>query len=127
MGSSSLQRTPKGKDQRYESQATFVPLWTTRSLYTDAKVEDELEYEEAQSCRAILRVMIVTQRPLQLKQLPILCHLSDEVYRETLAIDELVEDCGCFLSVNRGIIYFVHQSSTDFFTNGPGTRIFMSG
>ena len=39
----------------------------------------------------------------------------------------LIELCGCFLTVQEGTVYFIHQPAKDYFATGKGSQIFSSG
>jgi len=68
--------------------------------------------DDADLCRRILATITVVYRPITLKDLSSLVEELDGNDLELL--QEIVGRCGSLLTIQDGIIYFVHQSAKDF-------------
>ena len=91
------------------------------------QVENQPDHEAAEFCKAVLRAVVVAQRPRKLIELPIICQLPSVMHEETKAVEDLIDQCASFLNIQECTVYLVHQSSTDFFVQGEGRRIFEHG
>ena len=75
--------------------------------------------------RQILAAACITYRPVSLDELRCLVievkTFSDE------QLEEVIAECGSFLTLQDGVVYFVHQSAQDFLTGKAEGDIFPSG
>jgi hypothetical protein len=85
------------------------------------QTEDE---EDRHLCLVVLRWVTLTFRPLSIEELITTAELPLEL-REIGLLD-LVELCGSFITVRKGIIYFVHQSAKDYLVDGA-QKLFSNG
>ena len=83
--------------------------------------------EDIKFCKCIIIAAIFAHRPLQLKELGAIADLPKELWEDLLSLEELVQICGSFLTIQKGTVYLVHQSAKDFFTTGNGSSIIPSG
>ncbi|KAK6350808.1 hypothetical protein TWF718_003994 [Orbilia javanica] len=79
--------------------------------------------ENPRLCRIILAAVTVAYRPLRLVELPAVTELEGDPTNPGV-LDVLVRNCGSFLTVRQGIIYFVHQSAKDFLIEEENSSIF---
>ncbi|KAK6524862.1 hypothetical protein TWF281_011763 [Arthrobotrys megalospora] len=77
-------------------------------------------------CRIILATIALAYRPLQLTELPTLTELGNDS-TNTNILGVLVSDCGSFLTLRKGTIYFIHQSAKDFLIEAAPSTIFSPG
>ncbi|PSR81436.1 heterokaryon incompatibility protein-domain-containing protein [Coniella lustricola] len=71
--------------------------------------------EDSDICRQILVVVSLSFRPLTLSELASLIELPDTIKENDLdTLQEMIRNCGSFLTIRKGIVYFVHQSAKDF-------------
>ena len=80
-----------------------------------------------QYCSKILSTATMVYRPLHLKELAVTAGLPEQLCRNIRSVEKLVDLCGSFLAIREGVIYFVHQSAKDYFSNGKVSEIFPSG
>jgi hypothetical protein len=83
--------------------------------------------EHSQRHLQVLRLITLALRPLYLKEIVVLGDLLPGKSHDLQDSTDLVDLCGSFLTVRDNIVYFVHQSATDFFTSGKGSKIFPDG
>src|SRR5690606_22369982 len=74
-------------------------------------------------CRAILRTVTLSYRPLTLKELTLLAELPDQAD----FVDELVRLCGSFVIRREDTIRFLHQSAKDYLEAEYSTRLHEGG
>jgi len=90
--------------------------------------------DDADLCKRILSIVAVVYRPIALRELVSL----DDALNEPDNLDNLAEEiedleqtvgqCGSFLTIREGTIYFVHQSAKDFLLQENTSReLFPSG
>ena len=89
-----------------------------------AQVDSQDDKGDAELCRRILRFVTVAMAPQNIRVLPVMCAFPNDMLDDPQNIEDLILRCGSFLALRDGIVHFVHQSSADFFINGPGRRIF---
>ena len=75
----------------------------------------------------VLRLVTLALRPLHLKEIVVLGDLLPGKPHDLQDSQDLVDLCGSFLTVRDSKVYFIHQSATDFFKTGKGSRIFPEG
>ncbi len=80
--------------------------------------------ETAEYCRAILRSITLTFRPLQLRELAVASGLPRDQFGNVQAVADLVNRCGSFLTMREDLVSFIHLSAKDFFTTGSGQQVF---
>jgi hypothetical protein len=84
-----------------------------------------LDNEDIEPCIQILSSVMLTYRPIHLKELVATAGLQEE--RDDIqSLNELVDLCGSFLTVREETIYFVHQSAKDYLTSN-GLQLFPLG
>ena len=109
---STLEQVPRGLDFIYERMMNQI---------LDLEDSDDVEI-----CKRILISAILARRPLHVKELGAIANLSKELWEDPLSLGELVQQCGSFLTIREDIVYLVHQSAKDFFTEGKRSRIISS-
>ncbi|KAF3917569.1 hypothetical protein AA313_de0203174 [Arthrobotrys entomopaga] len=102
-----LEEFPSGLQQLYERMLQLI---------------EDREESDGELCKQILRVATLAYRPLSLEELFLVTGFPDEL-REY--IPQLVAQCGSFLTLRRGTIYFVHQSAKDYISES--LKIFPHG
>ncbi|KAM5344207.1 hypothetical protein ACJ41O_012744 [Fusarium nematophilum] len=87
-------------------------------------LEQVFTSDEAAFCRQILATACIAYRPVSLDELrvfvPDLRRFSNRV------LEDIVGECGSFLTLQEDIVYFVHQSAQDFLLDKAHDRIFPS-
>lgn len=95
-----------------------------KTLYN--QMVDQIEdLEDAGPCKELLAVASVVYRPITLDEVKILAESLANTDRDDL--ERIIESCGSFLTIQGGVIYFVHQSARDFLRNQASDRILPSG
>ncbi|CAG9988819.1 unnamed protein product [Clonostachys byssicola] len=74
-------------------------------------------------CKQLLATACIAARPLSFRELPTLIPELKSFKNEQ--IEELIGECGSFLSAQGNHVHFVHQSAQDFLV-GPEGRVFQS-
>jgi hypothetical protein len=82
---------------------------------------------DADRCRCILALISIVYRPVTLHELICLCEKLDDVADDIDAVRQIIGLCGSFLTIQRGSVYFVHQSAKDFLLTKASDQIFPSG
>ncbi|KAH8430968.1 uncharacterized protein LDX57_008630 [Aspergillus melleus] len=96
------------------------PLYD-RMLEQLETIDDE---DDKELCKRILRVGILSLRPLNLGELGMVVGLPVDAIGD---VPELVDLCSSYLLVRSGYVYVIHQSAKDYFCNGRGQRLFADG
>ena len=78
--------------------------------------------ENVESCTQILSSLPLARRPINLKELVSVAGV-DENLEDLDELNVLIELNGCFLTVQEGTVYFIHQSAKDYFATGKGSQI----
>ncbi|KIW99857.1 uncharacterized protein Z518_10785 [Rhinocladiella mackenziei CBS 650.93] len=86
------------------------------------QINDE---EDRHHCLRILRSVSLTFRPLSMEELITTTGLPLELLDSGLS--NLIEFCGSFITVRKGIIYFVHQSARDYLLSDGAEGLFPTG
>lgn len=95
-----------------------------KTLYV--QMVDQIEdLEDAGPCKELLAVASVVYRPITLDEVKILAESLANTDRDDL--ERIIELCGSFLTLQGGVVYFVHQSARDFLRNQASDRILPSG
>jgi len=82
---------------------------------------------DAERCRLVLSTVTTAKEPLRLEELGALSGLPKEVAGKKNVVEELVNMCGSFLTVQYDSVYIVHQSANDFLWKQGLDTIFPSG
>lgn len=85
------------------------------------------QFDNAQICMAILGVISMVYRPLDLEELITLVDLPGEIRDDHEAIEEIIRHCGSFLALRRHTISLVHQSAKDFLLSQGSSLIYPNG
>ncbi len=70
--------------------------------------------EDAELCKQILAVATTVRRPISLDELTSLVDTPDGLPDDPGSLQEIVELCGSFLTLQERTVYFIHQSAKDF-------------
>ncbi|KAK6703766.1 hypothetical protein SNK04_013701 [Fusarium graminearum] len=81
--------------------------------------------EDGDICRQILAIGCITYRPISSDELRTLVTETRKLTDEELK--EIVEECGSFLTLQEGVVYFVHQSAKDFLRGKASNQILPAG
>ncbi|KAH6888553.1 hypothetical protein B0T10DRAFT_573325 [Thelonectria olida] len=92
-----LASMPRGLDALYERML--------KQIFTLDEDGEDLH-------RQILATACITYRPLTLDELRVFVMEANDFSREQL--EQVIGECGSFLTVQDGAVYFVHQSAKDF-------------
>lgn len=82
------------------------------------------ESESPERCERILCTMLLAFRPLHLRELQTLIDVAETEEKDLKSFQTLVEACGSFFTIRDNVVYFVHKSANDYFTDGKGLEIF---
>ena len=82
--------------------------------------------DDADLCKQILALVSITFRPITLIELTSLINISEDP-EDLESLGEIISDCGSFLTIRDGTIYFVHQSARDYLYTKAFDKIFPSG
>ena len=82
--------------------------------------------KDAKNCKCITISATLARRPLHLKELEAIADLPRKLPEDLSSLKRLVQRCGSFLTIQEDIVYLVHQSAKDFFTEGNGSSIISS-
>ena len=82
---------------------------------------------DADICKEILAVAATVYRPTTLEELVALTEQLEGVLDDPDSIQEIIGQCGSFLTVRENTVYFVHQSAKDFLLAQASRDIFLSG
>jgi hypothetical protein len=80
---------------------------------------------DAQLCKDILAIASVVYRPITLEELNVLVEALGDLSREE--VEEVIGSCGSFLTVQNGLVSFVHQSAKDYLLNEASNELLPSG
>ncbi|EHK45921.1 hypothetical protein TRIATDRAFT_12616, partial [Trichoderma atroviride IMI 206040] len=91
---------------------------------------ERLGQEDREAYLIILSTITTAKRPLQLEELLTFTKFqwkfSENIY-STRDIQDLVKDCGAFLSIRDNYVYFIHQSAKDYIMDNASKLIFPLG
>ncbi|GKU14713.1 unnamed protein product, partial [Fusarium langsethiae] len=88
-------------------------------------VEHISDSKDADRCKDTLALASVVYRPINLDELKALAESLDDLDQDEL--EEIISSCGSFLTLRKGVIYFVHQSAKDFLLKNASKQILPSG
>ncbi|KNB17626.1 hypothetical protein FOXG_21991 [Fusarium oxysporum f. sp. lycopersici 4287] len=99
---------PAGLDQLYERMMEHI-----------------INSDDAGLCKQILATVSVVYSPVTLKELISLVESLEEFDQDELK--EIIGSCGSFLTLRKGVIYFVHQSAKEYLLDKASNQIVPSG
>lgn len=82
--------------------------------------------EDSELLKQIIALTAVVYRPITLGEQTSLMHVPDFA-DNPIWLEELVKQCGSFLTIRETTVYFVHQSANDFVLKNASDEIFPSG
>jgi hypothetical protein len=88
-------------------------------------MEHIINSDDAGLCKQILATVSVVYSPVTLKELISLVESLEEFDQDELK--EIIGSCGSFLSLRKGVIYFVHQSAKEYLLDKASNQIVPSG
>ncbi|KAJ5392566.1 NACHT-domain-containing protein [Penicillium cosmopolitanum] len=83
--------------------------------------------DNAQICMAILGVISMVYRPLDLEELITLVELPGEIRDDYEAIEQIIRLCGSFLTLGAHTVSLVHQSAKDFLSSRASSQLYPDG
>ena len=83
--------------------------------------------KDSKLLKQIIALTAVVYRPTTLGELTSLMHMPDSFADNPIWLEELVKQCGSFLTIRESTVYFVHQSANDFVLKNALDEIFPSG
>jgi hypothetical protein len=83
--------------------------------------------EDSNLCKRILASIAIIYRPVTLNELRSIIELPNNISYNPKWLLEIISLCGSFLTIRKGIIYFVHQSAKDYLLNSAFDMLFPSG
>ncbi|CAN9446048.1 unnamed protein product, partial [Alternaria alternata] len=83
--------------------------------------------EDAETCRCVLATTAILFRPVVLEELVAIVEPLKAFVDDPETVREIIELCGCFLTVRENIVYYVHQSAQDFLLADAKDEIFPNG
>lgn len=104
-----LKKIPPGLDSIYEQMMTQIN-----------------HSEDADLCKQILAITASVYRPITLEELLSLVETLEDEPDGLDSLEEMIQRCGSFLSIQEGSIYFVHQSAKDYLKDHASGTIFSS-
>jgi hypothetical protein len=78
----------------------------------------------AEFCKAVLRAVTITFRPLRLSELVVVAGLPSDQFDDPQAVADLVSRCGSFLTIRQDTASFIHLSAKDYLMAGNGQHVF---
>jgi len=81
----------------------------------------------ANLCKRILASIATVYRPITLEELTSLTEMREGMADDLESLRDVISLCGSFLTIQKGTIYFVHQSAKDFLFKEAFNEIFPSG
>lgn len=73
-----------------------------------------LQRGDPEYCRLALRAVVSAFRPLRIDTLCELSGLPQQIRERPKYVEKIVKMCQCFLTIEDGVVYIVHQSAKDF-------------
>ncbi|KAK6330465.1 hypothetical protein TWF696_003356 [Orbilia brochopaga] len=104
----SLENMPPGLDDMYDRMARIL-----QEINTDP--------EDLTWCSLILSTATVALRPLRVPELiSIITAASTDTLDIAVELTKLIARCGSFLSLQDGVVYFIHQSAKEYLERSAG-------
>ncbi|KAF7555505.1 hypothetical protein G7Z17_g2135 [Cylindrodendrum hubeiense] len=104
---------PQVKCRHTISKLVYVPVGLNE-LY-ERMLNQIVNSDDAEICRQILATCCIAYRPVSLDELRMLVTETESFSCEEL--EEVIAECGSFLTVQNRVVYFVHQSAQSFLFN----------
>lgn len=114
------------KVRRWHTRAklhTFPP--GLNSLYV-RMIDHLFDSVDADLCSQILSLVSTVYRPLHLEELRFLVDLPEDFPNDDESLIEIIGLCGSLLTLQEGVINFIHQSARDFILNNESKRIHLN-
>lgn len=83
-----------------------------------------LKGESSKLCRTTLAIATLVYRPLHLNELSTLAGFQSRL-KKLPHVEELIKDCGSFLTVQENKIYFIHQSVKEYLASDVSSNSFI--
>lgn len=96
------------------------------SLY-ERMMQKIISLDDADIYKEILAITAIVYQPITLEELATLAERLKDVAYDTEAIQEIISNCGSFLTLRENKVYFVHQSAKDLILAKAYTNIFPYG
>ncbi len=109
---STLERMPSGLTPLYKQMLERVRY---------------LPPEEAELCRLVISTATIAYRPLHLAELAVLAGLPEDISHNIRHVEQVVDMCGSFLTIQADYVYLIHQSAKDYLMGEGSGVIFASG
>jgi len=106
-----LESFPPGLDSLYERMMQQISRSNT---------------DDAELCKKILALVALVYRPITLEELVVLVEQLEDIADDPESVQETISLCGSFLTLRKGVVYFVHQSAKDFLLT-RAAEVFPSG
>lgn len=81
----------------------------------------QLKGESSKFCRTVLAVATLVNRPLHLNELSTLAGFQGRL-KKLPHVEELIKDCGSFLTVQENRVYFIHQSAKEYLASDVSSK-----
>ncbi|KAG4427767.1 hypothetical protein IFR05_016752, partial [Cadophora sp. M221] len=88
---------------------------------------DQLQRKDPEFCRCVLSTMILAYRPLLLDELAALSGLPERISKSHDYVARVVRQCGSFLTIRGGTVFFIHQSAKDYLSEETQDKFFPDG
>jgi hypothetical protein len=83
--------------------------------------------DDADLCKQILATTAIVYRPITIEELATLTEGLEDMVNDHESLEEIIALCGSFLTISKGVVFFVHQSAKDFLFAKVFNDIFPSG
>lgn len=74
---------------------------------------ERFESTQSELCQTVLGISVLAYQPLRLQELATLAGFKERLASPS-KLQNLVQDCGSFLTVKDDVVYFIHQSSKEY-------------
>ncbi|KAL6901233.1 hypothetical protein GGI43DRAFT_371466 [Trichoderma evansii] len=101
-----------------------MPEDLTRLYTTMLERISLLKGESSKLCRTALGIATLVYRPLHLNELSALAGFQSRL-KKLPHVEELIKDCGSFLTVQKDKIYFIHQSAKEYLVGNVSSHSFI--
>jgi len=93
----------------------------------DRMINQICSSENVELYKQVLATTTTVYQPVTLAELASITELPEEVSEDLEFLEEIIGECGSFLAIRDGTIYFVHQSAKDYLSGRAAATIFPSG
>ncbi|SPO06420.1 uncharacterized protein DNG_09110 [Cephalotrichum gorgonifer] len=94
-----IKETPRDLDELYGRMMRQIQL---------------LQKRDPEYCRLTLRTVVTAFRPLRIDELGVLSGLPKAISERPKYVEKIVKLCRCFVTIEGGLVYIVHQSAKTF-------------